>query len=185
MRPGSWDPARPRGGPSRAQRRGLYLRAPLPPAVSDRAPSLFAAIAAEVRALDVSRPALRSFGRAVGGVLLAIAGVVWWRRGWDPSAWVWGLGGVGAALVVLGLAAPAVLRPVYRAWMTLAFALGWVMTRVLLTLVFALVVTPIALLARLVGRDRLGLKPPAGAASYWVVRDDPAPSSRERLERYF
>lgn len=141
-------------------------------------------VADELRHLDVSRPALRRFGLVVGGVFVGIALVVAWRRGWEPGLLGLGLAGLGGGLLGFGLLAPSLLRPVYRAWMALAFALGFVMTRVLLTAVFVLIVTPIGLLLRLFGKDLLRQRLDRGAASYWLpktYRD----ASPDRLERYF
>ena len=145
-------------------------------------PSLLETVRDEVRALDPSVRALRRFGLVVGGVLLAIGGVLLWRRGGGPLAW--GLGGAGALLVVLGVAVPVALRPVRTVWMAVAFALGFVMTRVLLTVVFALTVVPIGLALRVLGKDPLHRRPDPEAATYWVARDDGRPD-RESLERYF
>lgn len=107
---------------------------------------------------------LRSFGLLVGGILAAIGG--WWLyRGRFPVA-APALLGIGAFLVVLGAAAPKLLAVPHRAWMTLAEGLGWVMTRVVLFLVFYLVVTPIGVLRRLTGADPLRRRS-APAESYW------------------
>lgn len=146
--------------------------------------SPLATIRAELRTLDVSRPKLRSFGLVVGGVFLALALVSAWRNGWMLRPLATGLVALGAPLVVLGALAPALLRPAYRAWMGLAFAMGFVMTRVLLTLVFFLAVLPIGLALRLLGKDPLARRPDASAPSYWVARDD-GPATRERLERLY
>ena len=146
------------------------------------APSLLQTVRDEVRALDPSPRALRSFGLVVGGVLLALGALLWWRRGGGP--WPWGLTGAGALLVALGGVLPVVLRPVRTAWMAVAFTLGFVMTRVLLTLAFVLAVTPTALVLRLLGKDLLHRHPDPDAASYWLPRDDGRPD-RESLERYF
>ena len=105
----------------------------------------FAHISAELRALDVRLPALRSFGRVVGGVLILIGLFALWRRDWAFTATglpglLFGLGG---ALVLLSLVAPQLLRPVYRVWMGLAFVLGYFMTRLLLSLVFFGAITPV------------------------------------------
>ena len=138
----------------------------------------------EIRALDVSKKALRSFGYVVGGVLVGVAVFILWRRGWEPGTVVYVLGGIGGALMVLGLVLPVILRPIYRVWMGLAFVLGFIMTRVLLTLVFYLVVTPIGLLLRLFGKDPMqrALKP--DQPSYWIPKpeQDDAP---KRLEKYY
>ena len=145
-------------------------------------PSFVQTVREEVRALDPSARALRQFGLVVGGVLLAAAAALAWRRGVGP--WGWGLGGVGGVLVALGAVAPAVLRPVRTAWMALAFALGFVMTRVILTAAFALTFVPAGLALRLLGKDLLHRRPDADAETYWIPRTDGRPD-RESLERYF
>jgi hypothetical protein len=141
------------------------------------------AIAEEIRALDTGRKALRSFGLVVGGVFIAIAAVIAWRTG-GLGPWGTGLGSVGAVLVLLGLVAPPVLRPVHRVWMGLAVVLGFVMTRVLLSLVFFGLVVPIGLVLRLVGKDLLRLRIDREAGSYWLPKPEAAPPV-ERLERYY
>ena len=144
---------------------------------------LIEALRADFRALDTSRRQLRRFGLAVGPVLVLVALVIAWRGGWAFGTGARWLAGSGAALAVLGLAAPAVLLPLYRAWMGLALVLGHVMTRVLLTLVFFLVVTPIGLVRRAVGRDPIEKSAAPDRTSYWVQREDV--TTRERLERYW
>lgn len=141
-------------------------------------------ILAEWRALDGSRAALRGFGRTVGLVLLAIGTYVLWRRGWALTVLPATLLGIGGALVGLGLAAPGVLRPVYRVWMLLAVVMGFVMTRVLLTLVFFGVVTPIGLLRRALGHDPLRRKPDPHATTYWLPKS-PEEDPRAAMERTF
>lgn len=145
---------------------------------------LLATVRDEAAALDVSRGALRRFGWLVGGVFAALAAIGAWRAGGLPGPLGVAAGVVGMALILGGLAAPQVLRPVYLVWMTAALAMGFVMTRVLLTLAFALVFTPIGLLFRLVGRDALQQRPDRAAASYWSRRTD-GPSSRARMERMY
>lgn len=51
--------------------------------------------------------------------------------------------------------APMLLAPVYVVWMKLAFLLGWVNSRILLCVIFFLIITPIALIARIFNRDAL------------------------------
>lgn len=137
----------------------------------------------EIRDLDTAPRALRSFGLVVGGVLLGVAAWIGWRHGWRPAPWAYALGGAGLLLVLLGLAWPVALRLPYRAWMALAFVLGFVMTRVILTVTFCLVVVPIGLLMRLSGRDPLHRRLEPDRPSYWIPREtDEAP---ERLERYY
>lgn len=142
------------------------------------------AVAEEIRGLDTGRKALRQFGLVVGGVFAGLALVSVWRHEWSVSPTASVLGTVGGALLLFGLAAPALLRPVYRAWMGLAFALGFVMTRVLLTVVFVGLVVPIAVVLRLVRKDLLGERLDRRAPSYWQPKTyaDPSPT---RLEKYY
>jgi hypothetical protein len=66
-------------------------------------------------------------------------------------------------------------RKAYRGWMALARAMGWVVSRVVVTIVFALVVTPIGLVARLLGKRLLDLRPDPSATTYWVPRGNERP----------
>jgi hypothetical protein len=94
----------------------------------------------------------RAFGRSVGGVLLLIAGVLAWR-GRIGAAEV--VGTIGAVLVVLALVRPALLTRPRAVWMRGALALGYVNARIILTVLFLLVLTPMGLIWRLIGRDPL------------------------------
>ena len=112
---------------------------------------------------ELTRRTLTSFALIVGGALLLIAAYQW-RRG--APQWVWvTLLSIVAALLLAAAAAPSLLRPVYRGWMRLGEALAWVNTRILLTLIFFLVVTPIGLLMRLFGRSPIAT---TRSDSYWT-----------------
>ena len=63
--------------------------------------------------------------------------------------------------------------------MTFAVILGWVMTRVILGVVFYLIITPIGLITRLIGEDFLDLNKKK-LDSYWNYRD----SSNELNQDY-
>jgi hypothetical protein len=94
----------------------------------------------------------RSFGISVGGVLCLFAIVLLWRGRIGRAE---ALGGVGAVLVVLGFLQPRLLKPVSDVWWRFALLLGWINARVLLSVVFFLILTPIGLLWRLTGKDPL------------------------------
>jgi hypothetical protein len=132
----------------------------------------------------MGRKALRSFGWLVGGVLLLIGGYLLWRWGGTPGLAVYLLGGIGGALVLLGTLAPGWLRPLYQGWMALALVLGFIMTRVLLTLVYVFLVLPIGLALRLAGKDLLHHTLDSEASTYWQPRP-PTDEDPERLERYY
>jgi Ca2+/Na+ antiporter len=144
----------------------------------------------ELRGLDASRRSLRSFAFVVGGVASLLAVWLIWRSG-SPELSENGrlrpsviLGIIGLALLAFGVASPQLLRPLYFVWMGLAFIMGSVMTRLILTLVFVLLVVPIGLVMKLVGRDPLNRRIDASKVSYWISRED-MDRSPERLEKYY
>ena len=94
----------------------------------------------------------RSFGISVGGVLVAIALLLLWRRRITRAEV---LGGIGAVLLVLGLVAPSLLKYPSKYWWKFSLAFGRVMAKFWLTLLFLIVLTPVSLLWRLMGRDPL------------------------------
>jgi hypothetical protein len=112
---------------------------------------------------DLPRRTITSFALIVSGALLAIAAYQRWR-GAEPWV-VLTLVSIAAVLSLLSALAPSLLRPVYRGWMHFGEALGWLNTRILLTLVFFLVVTPIGLLMRLFGRSPITTR---RRDSYWT-----------------
>jgi len=129
--------------------------------------------------LDTSPRALRKAALGAGGVLLALAGWLLFRQR-APGVRL-GLGAAGALLVLAGVLVPARLRTAYLGWMTVALAIGWVMSRVVLTVVFAVVLVPLSLLARLTGKRFLALRPDPGASTYWVRRERGAGGRYERM----
>jgi hypothetical protein len=116
--------------------------------------------------LDGSPAALRRFGLLVGAVLAALGGWLLWRghaAGALPLV-------AGALLALGGWLDPSRLAGIRRWWMALAFAVGWLTSRAVLTVVFLLVVTPLGLTARLLGRRLVERRPDRAAASYWEAR---------------
>ena len=140
----------------------------------------------EVRELPSGTHDLRKFGWT-----MAVACVVLWAalahafpyllgRGRNlPILWQIGLG-----FAAVGTLLPIVLKPVYYAWMTLAVCLGFVMTRVILTIFFFLVLTPVSVLFRLIGRDALHRKIDRQAETYWIDKEYLI-KDRSRYEKFF
>jgi hypothetical protein len=118
---------------------------------------------------------LRKFGWTVGGVLLALAGLLRWSA---PTRHVLAgeiLAAAGTVLVALGMAYPAALREIRAGWLMLAYALGWVNTRLLLALFYYGIVSPVGLVMRLFGRDPLERKWSSDQPSYWIRREEQRP----------
>ena len=137
-------------------------------------------IAEEIRAVKSARGDLRKFGITMAVGLGVLGALFLWRGKGEPMVFF----GLAALFLILGLAAPAVLRPVQRAWMAFAIVLGWVMTRVILIVLFYVGITPVALVARIAGKRFLSLDFEPDRASYWERRTRPD-RGRERYESQF
>jgi len=83
------------------------------------------------------------------------------------------LGTLAVIIGLLGLIKPAVVRWIFVGWMVLAFPVGWLISQVMLLLMFYLLVTPVALFFRLRGRDLLARKPASDRQSFWVAKQTP------------
>jgi len=123
----------------------------------------------ELEELDVSPKSLRKFGLTVGVIFLIFGLVLIWRGHWHSARGIFV--GFGAALLIIGLSFPERLITVYKIWMGFAFALGWIISRFILIILFVLVVTPIGLLAKLFGKQFLDLKFRDGKSSYWITKE--------------
>ncbi len=80
-----------------------------------------------------------------------------------------GLAAFGAGLAVVGSILPRAVLPVYLVMMALAFPIGWVVSELLLRLIYYGVFTPIGLFFRAIRRDALRLRKPH-TSSYWMRR---------------
>jgi hypothetical protein len=120
------------------------------------------------------RRVLRRFGFVMAAAFAVLAAVLLWRH--RPAGPY--LLALAAAFALAGAVAPRLLDPLERAWMRLAGVLSVVMTYVVLTLAFFVVVTPLGLLRRLGRRDPLGLRFDPGASTYWVPVEHNGPGSR-------
>jgi hypothetical protein len=122
------------------------------------------------------RQQARSFGRSVGLVLLFIGAYQLWRGRVPLGA---GMLMVGAVLLTLGTVAPMAINVPSRLWWRFSAALGWVNSRILLSLFFFLVLTPIGLIFRLAGRDTLAQRKRDSTWSPYPARP------RDHFERLF
>lgn len=134
----------------------------------------------ELSALDTSSKALRKFGLTVGGVFAAITALGVWKH-WAQAAVVT-LGSIAAFLLVFGLIAPALLRLPHRLWMTFALALGWCMSRLILTILFVFAVIPVAMLGRVMRLPFIQIRRHTPRASYWI--DHPARAAKHHADMF-
>ena len=126
-------------------------------------------ISKEIKALDTSSKEIRKFGLVIAIALGVIGSFVYVKFGnFDVVGWLWG---IGLLFLILGFILPSVLRPVYRIWMLLAYFIGGIVSRVILTVLFYVVLTPTGLVLRLFGKDVLDQRFEKDRESYWIKKD--------------
>ena len=128
----------------------------------------------------VTKEQARKSALVVAAVLFLIAA---WNLYRGRTTVVVVLGSLGGLLVVAGLFVPAAARAFHGAWMRLAAVLGYVNSRVLLTLTYYGMMTPYGIVSRLVGRDPLHRRGSRGE-SHWVERKTTR-QAKEQFERLF
>ncbi|HAF02685.1 MAG TPA: hypothetical protein DIT76_06410 [Spartobacteria bacterium] len=116
--------------------------------------------------IDRSTKALRRFGFTLGGLSILLG--LWLMLQHRPATWPFIL--VGTLMICAGFFALGGLKYLHAGWTIFSLVLGWVMTRVILTVVFFLVVTPVGLLQRLFRHSPLELGFRIEAGSYWLTR---------------
>lgn len=114
----------------------------------------------------LTAPEGREFGVKVGLALLVLAGISLWRGHRVP---VLVLGGMGTGLLASGILIPSRLAPVRRTWLAFGKLLARVTTPVFLGFVYYLVVTPVGLIMRALGRRPLSHD--LDGDSFWKRRE--------------
>ena len=135
----------------------------------------------------------REFALTTGGIVAGLFGVIipvliWliadretipfpsWPH--PIASWPWIF---FAVLAVWGLAAPTTLRLLYRGWMKFGLLMStWVMTPVIMFLIFFGMFMPMGLVMRLFGKDLLAKKLDSEAETYRVQSEDPPAKNLEK-----
>ena len=130
----------------------------------------------EIKLIKTENKDLRSFGITLGIIFLIIAGFLIYKENESFRLFIV----ISIAFIIFGFLIPTSLKPIYISWMSFAIILGWFMTRFILSILFYLIVTPIGLITRVLGKDFLELKKDASNGSYWNQRE----SSFEKNQSY-
>jgi len=135
----------------------------------------------EIKNIDSSTRELRKFALAMAIPLALIGGFLLWRqRPYYRYFFV-----ASGLFICPGLLVPVVLTPLHKVWMTFSIIMGWFMTRLILCILFFLILTPIALLLRLLGKDLLDIKfEKTSSESYWLARDSDESQKRDYTKQF-
>jgi hypothetical protein len=122
---------------------------------------------------------LKSFTRVMAGFFALLASFFFWRADYSVSDLVIVFAAISGTWLMWGLLHSRSTKPLYHGWMWLAFCMNFVMTRLILSIMFFGIVLPTSLITRLVGKDFLGNK---SQDSYWKSREkSPDPKHFENL----
>ncbi len=133
--------------------------------------------------IDTSdRKEQRKFGVVVGIAFFLFGTLRWWLHSFEQVPVIFF--SLGGTLVVLGLLAPPLLKPVFVAWIKLAEVLNWIMTRVFLSISFYLMITPVRWIIYYFGDDPLKRAYLPAGESYWEAPEH-QPKTVEEFKRMF
>lgn len=125
-------------------------------------------------------PSDRSFGFLFVVVFAVLAAVGWWH----DSAWAPWASLFSALTLAVTMLRPTALRPLNRQWMRLAELLNRFVSPVVLGVIYFGMLTPIAWVMRLAGRDPLLRRIEPSAPSYWILREPPGPDPKNLPNQY-
>ena len=129
---------------------------------------------------EVRTPSDQSFGRVFTGVFLLFGLWPLWR---GAPVRIWSLA-ASAIVLLLTSIRPSLLHPANVLWTRAGLLLQRLVSPVMMAAIFLLVVTPIGLLLRALGKDLLRLRLDPAAPSYWIHRMPPGPSA-DSMEKQF
>ncbi|MFN0279239.1 MAG: SxtJ family membrane protein [Pyrinomonadaceae bacterium] len=129
---------------------------------------------------NVTHGEARKTALLVSAVLI-IASAVFWYRGSVTTPLV--LVSIAVILSFTGFFVPQFAKLFHRGWMHFAFALGYVNSRILLTLIYFLMFVPYGILSRIFRRDPLQIRKPR-SETYWNRREVTR-QTKEQFERLF
>jgi hypothetical protein len=118
-------------------------------------------------------PSERSFGLFFTAFFSGL-GLYGIYKEWDLYP-VFFLFAASGALLLFSICAPRLLAPLNKAWFWIGQFLGKIVSPIVLGVIFFGLLTPIAVITRLLGRDELRLKR-QDVTSYWIDRAPPGPA---------
>lgn len=134
----------------------------------------------EIKNIKSEKSDLRKFGITIGVVVGVIGGLLLWS---DKDTYSYFFI-ISIILIASGILFPKLLLPFQKVWMSFAIVMGWFMTRVILSILFYLVFTPIGLISRMIGKRFLELNIDKSRHSYWIYRKE-RPFDKRDYERQF
>ncbi len=130
---------------------------------------------------NASSKDLRGFGIGMTLFCLMLGGLLMWRGNLTWCYRLWMVGGI--VFLAPAILFPTGLRPIFIVWSAIAVRLSWVMSRLVLSIIFFIIFTAVSLVQKIIRRDAMDIKFPDECETYWVDRskEEYNPKHFERL----
>jgi hypothetical protein len=124
--------------------------------------------------------AMREFGLIMAVMLIIMFGIVLpWLFSFSTPYWPF----IAAFVFAVGaLLKPMLLVPINRIWLKISIVLGWINTRIIMGFMYFVMIVPMGLILRLLGKDPLSNELLKDAKSYRVISKV---RNKEHLEKPF
>jgi hypothetical protein len=122
---------------------------------------------------------LRSFGRVALIASCLVAGLLYVLKGLAIQ-WVFVIIAAGLLVFISSLISLEITRLIYLALTAITLPIGMAVSFIVMVVFYYLIITPVGLFFRIIGRDSMRRKFDSTTESYWVKH---RPS--KNLERYF
>ncbi|MGI9290840.1 MAG: SxtJ family membrane protein [Gammaproteobacteria bacterium] len=132
---------------------------------------------------ELDRKGYREFGIVTGAIVAGLFGLFfpWVFDRAFPAEFPWWPWAVFGVLAFWGLIAPMSLKPVYNVWMKFGLFMGtYIMTPLIMSIVFYGMFMPFGLVMRLFGKDGMARKLDAAADSYRIISEQPKTKNLEK-----
>lgn len=132
----------------------------------------------EIKKIPSSEKDLKKFGITIGLLLVIVS--LWMIL---KNYYYYPYFSIGGLLfIVFSYTFPVILKPIQKLWMTLGIIMGWLSTRIILSLLFYVILTPIGLIMKFNGKDPLERQ--RNGDTYWHLRNDKT-YNKEQSEKQF
>ncbi len=129
---------------------------------------------------ELDKKGYRKFGLTMGLVIALLFGFLLpWLFDKPILKWPWI---ISAVLVIWAVVLPNTLAVIYGPWMKFGHLIGTFNTKIILTLVFFLIFTPVSIFFKLMGKDAMKRKYDRTISTYWL---DSEKQSKEHMERSY
>jgi hypothetical protein len=123
--------------------------------------------------IPMNMPSNQKFGWLFSAIFLAGFGYFQWTH---SPRWSIISASLAVLFILLTICAPAVLAPFNKIWFALGLFLGKVVSPIVLSIIFFILITPVAMVTRFFGRDALLIKK-REVSTYWVEKESIDPES--------